>query len=103
MPININQGNVPTFTVEFLDSNSNITVPSSGTITLNYVTSSGFSTSTSIGLTLANPKVFTATWDSTPARLGLVTYAITVDAPLPWRRGCYQPSAGPDAGVIEAP
>lgn len=72
-PINIQQGNSATFTVEFISSLSELTVPSSAYVTISYVDLSAASVSETFDLTEDN-SFFTGTWSSTSASLGLATW-----------------------------
>lgn len=77
MPINITQGNTARFVVEFFDSDGELTVPSSGTLTISYIDRSALtSTSTDIGLSQTN-SFFLGTWSSTGAALGLATWSVS--------------------------
>ena len=76
-PTNIQQGNRASFVVEFLDSNGNLTVPSSGTLTITFTNTSNSTASTTIALTNSN-SFFTGTWLlSSTAALGLATWEAT--------------------------
>jgi len=77
-PVNIEQGNSANFTVEFLDSNRALTVPSGGTLTISYTNTSNVATSETITLTESN-SFFTGTWSSTSASLGLATWVAVTD------------------------
>lgn len=74
-PINIQQGNSATFTVEFMSSLNELTVPSSAYITIAYVDLSAASISESFDLSEEN-SFFTGTWSSTSAALGLATWSV---------------------------
>lgn len=76
MPINITQGDTVEFTVEFLDSSGNITVPTSGTLSVVYTNTSGSTASSSIGLT-ASGSFFTGTWNSGLSALGFANWSVT--------------------------
>lgn len=76
MPYNITQGSSVEFTVEFLDSDGNITTPSSATLTMVYTDTSNSTASASIDMTPSG-SFFTATWGSGVARLGNAQYLIT--------------------------
>ena len=76
-PVNIQQGNQAHFVVEFLDSNGDVTVPSSGTLTITFTNTSGSTDSTIIALTVTN-SFFLGTWSlSSTADLGLATWSAT--------------------------
>lgn len=72
-PINIEQGNTANFAVEFLDSSGNISTPSSGTINISYTNTAGSTVTDTVSLTNTN-SIFTGTWSSTSAALGLATW-----------------------------
>ena len=72
-PINIQQGNSANFTVEFLSSLNELTVPSSAYIHISYTNLSASSVSEDFDLT-ENNSFFTGTWSSTSAALGLATW-----------------------------
>lgn len=76
-PVNIQQGNSANFLVEFLDSDGNLTVPSTGLITVTYTNTSNASQSDSVELSESN-SFFTGTWSSTSAALGLATWVATM-------------------------
>ena len=77
MPTNIGQDNTARFVVEFFDSDGDLTVPSSGTLTITYIDRSALtSTSTSIALTQTN-SFFLGTWSSTGAALGIATWSVS--------------------------
>lgn len=75
MPYNITLGSTVAFTVEFLDSNGDLTVPSSATLTMTYTTVAGATASSNITMTQSN-SFFTATWGSGVAALGMANYSI---------------------------
>ncbi len=77
MPYNKTLGDAVTFTVEFFSSGV-ITVPSSADMVITYPPSSNSITTVSctIGMTAAG-QLFTATWSSSVAALGLSSYAAT--------------------------
>lgn len=79
MPINKTIGDAVTFVVEFFSSGV-LTVPSSADLTVTYPPSSNSITTASctIGMTAAG-NLFTATWSSSVAALGLSSY--TASAP----------------------
>src|SRR5688572_21869212 len=74
-PVNIVQGNSAKFVIEFLDDGE-LTVPSSGNLTVAYTTTSGSSQTDTVSLTLVN-SFFTGTWSSTSAALGIATWNLT--------------------------
>jgi hypothetical protein len=78
MPINATLGSTIGFTVVFFDTSSNITVPTSATLTVTYPPSSNILTtvSCSIGMT-ASGNLFVATWGSGVAGYGLSSYSIS--------------------------
>lgn len=75
-PINIQQGNSATFTIEFLSSIGTLTVPSSGNLTMTYIDINNTPVVESVDLTPIN-SFFTCTWSSTSAALGLADWNIT--------------------------
>mgnify|MGYP001613225655 CR=1 FL=1 len=76
-PVNITYPNTARFVIEFFDSDGDLTVPSSGTLTISYVDRSTlFSTSTDIALTQTN-SFFLGTWSSTGATIGLATWSVS--------------------------
>src|SRR5262245_12053138 len=74
-PINIQQGNSANFTVEFLSSLVELTVPSSAYITIAYTDITSIAVSETVDLTEDN-SFFTGTWSSTSAALGLATWTV---------------------------
>lgn len=76
MPINLTQGDTAEFTVEFLDSSGNLTIPTSGTLSVVYTAVGGSTASSSIGLTQSG-SFFTALWSSTGAALGFANWSVT--------------------------
>lgn len=76
-PINIEQGNSANFAVEFLDSDGNRVVPTSGTLTIAYLNITNTAVSETISLSEDN-SFFTGTWSSTSAALGLATWQATM-------------------------
>jgi len=77
MPTNISYGNTARFVVEFFDTEGALTVPSSATLTVNYVDRASLTaTSTDIGLSLTN-SFFLGTWSSTGASLGLAVWSVS--------------------------
>lgn len=62
------------FAVEFLSSGI-LTAPSSGTMTITYVNTSNASQTDSVALTNDN-SLFTGSWSSTSAALGLATWQV---------------------------
>jgi len=76
-PINIEAGNSAAFTVEFLDSSGNITVPSGGSLAVTYLNASNSSQTDTVTLA-GNGSFFTGTWSSTSAALGTATWVATI-------------------------
>lgn len=77
MPTNVTLGSTVQFIVEFLDNNSNLTVPSSGIIALSYSPSSNSLTTVSCAIALIpSGSFFTATWGSGVSALGMVNYSV---------------------------
>lgn len=78
MPINARTGDALEFTVEFMDSNQILTVPSSATITITYPTATNNLTTAScaIGMTPSG-SFFVATWGTSVAALGLSSYSVS--------------------------
>lgn len=74
MTTNVKYGNTCQFVAEFVDANSNITVPAGATLTINYPTGLTI-TSTTITMTLQN-SFFTATWFSSVSDLGAALWSI---------------------------
>lgn len=74
-PINIQQGNSANFTVEFLSSTNELTVPSSAYLTIDYTNLSNTATTETVDLTNTN-SFFTGTWSSTSAALGLAIWNV---------------------------
>jgi hypothetical protein len=64
------------FTVEFLDGNGDITIPTSASMQIVYTTVAGSTTVDSISMTPSG-SFFTATWGSGVAQLGMANYLIT--------------------------
>jgi hypothetical protein len=81
MPINITQNNTAQFTFEFLDTNGNLTIPSSATLTIVYTPLAGGTATATIGLTLVG-SFFTGIWNSAVAALGLYTYSVNAPGQL---------------------
>jgi len=75
-PVNIQGGNTAFFTAEFLDSNNNVTVPSTALLTITYINTSLASQTDSVPLTLTG-SFFTGSWSSALASFGLATWQIT--------------------------
>lgn len=75
-PINIQAGNTASFAVEFLDSDGAITTPSTTNMTITYTDTSYASATETIDLTAEN-SIYTGTWSSTSAALGLATWQVT--------------------------
>ena len=76
-PVNIHTGNSAQFVVEFLDTTGALTVPSSGTIFVTYTNVSAVSQTDTVSLAPSPNRVFTGTWSSTSATLGLATWTLT--------------------------
>lgn len=76
MPTNITQGSTVEFTVEFLDASGNLTVPTSGTLTVIYTALAGSTASSSIGL-VQSGSFFTGTWPSGNAALGFANWSVS--------------------------
>lgn len=74
-PVNIEFGNSAFFTVEFLDVDGNLTVPSGATMTVVYTTTSNSSAADSVTMTLNN-SFYQGTWSSSLAALGLATWTV---------------------------
>lgn len=75
-PINIEKGNTANFAVEFLDSTGSLTVPSTCNFTVSYTNTSNASTTDTVTMTESN-SLFTGSWSSTSAALGLATWQVT--------------------------
>ena len=94
MPTNITQDNTARFVVEFFDSDGDLAVPSSGTLTLSYIDRATLTaTSTDVSLTQTD-SFFLGTWSSTGAQIGLVSWSVS--AP-----GITSPAATGTIRVIE--
>lgn len=76
MPFNVQQGDSIEFTVEFLDGSGNLTVPTSGTLSIVYTDTSGSTASSSLGLT-ASGSFFTVIWNTGVAALGFANWSVT--------------------------
>jgi hypothetical protein len=76
-PVNISQNNSAQFVVEYLDSNGNLTVPSSGYITVTYTNTLAATQADAVSLSQVN-SFFTGTWSSTSAALGIATWVLSV-------------------------
>lgn len=76
MPINIKQGDTAEFTVEFLDSSNNLTIPTSGTLSIVYTAVGGSTASSSIAL-IQSGSFFTALWSTTGAALGFADWSVS--------------------------
>lgn len=76
MPFNLTQGNTAEFTVEFLDSSRNLTIPTSGTLSVVYTAVGGSTASSSIAMTQSG-SFFTALWSSTGAALGFANWSVS--------------------------
>ncbi len=78
MPTNATLGSTIVFTVEFFDSNSNLTVPTSATLTISYPPSSNnVVTATAIIAMTPAGSFFTATWGSGVAAFGITNYSVS--------------------------
>jgi hypothetical protein len=75
-PINIAQGASAAFVIEFLDAYGNLTVPSSGNLTVTYTNASNASQTDTVMLTLSN-SFYTGTWSSTSAAIGVASWTVT--------------------------
>lgn len=75
MPFDVHRGAVVGFSIEFLDANGNLTLPSSASLSISYPALTGGTAVATVSLTRG--RVFTGTWDSTIADLGLATVSIT--------------------------
>lgn len=76
-PVNLESGNTASFAIEFLDSDGNLTVPSTTNMVITYLNTSNASTSETITLSESN-SFFTGSWSSTSAALGLATWSVTM-------------------------
>jgi hypothetical protein len=76
MTYNVTSGSTVNFTVEFLDSNGNTTIPSSATLTITYTTVAGSTTFTVISMTQSG-SFFVGTWGTGVAAIGAALYSIT--------------------------
>lgn len=76
MPYNITSGSTIEFTVEFLDSDGNITVPTSATLVVTYTNTAGSSAIDTVALSAAG-SFFTGTWGSGVSALGRADYSVT--------------------------
>lgn len=76
-PVNLEQGNSTVFNVEYLSSTGDLTVPSTGLITVTYTNTSNTSQSDSVALSNSG-SIFSGTWSSTSAALGLATWVATM-------------------------
>jgi hypothetical protein len=75
-PYNIVQGNSAIFTVEFFDSNENITTPSSAVLAITY-TNTGYTSQTDTVPLTINGSFFNGTWSSSSAAHGLANWVVT--------------------------
>lgn len=75
-PVNITYGNSAFFTAEFYDTNGNITVPVSATLSITYTNISNASQTDNVTLTPVN-SYLCGTWSSTNAIPGLAPWTIT--------------------------
>lgn len=73
---NVTRGNSVTFTSSFLDANNNLTVPASPTLSLYYKSNNIYITTT-FGMSESNDTVWTASWDSSNADVGVVEWHIS--------------------------
>lgn len=76
MAVNITQGNSAQFTVEFLDSTGNLTVPVGGQIVLSYTNVATLASTTQTVTLAQSGDFFTGTWNSAVAALGLVPWSV---------------------------
>lgn len=76
-PVNLEQGNTANFTVQYLDSSGDLTVPSTTNFTVAYTNTSNASQTDTVTLTEDN-SFFTGSWSSTSAALGLATWEATM-------------------------
>lgn len=74
-PVNITQGNSAFFTVEFYDSNGNLTVPSGGAVVIQYTNINNTTQTDTVVLSAMN-SFFTGIWSSTNAALGLAPWVV---------------------------
>jgi hypothetical protein len=81
VPYNITGGSTVVFTVEFLDSSGNLTIPSSATLTMTYTSIAGTTASSGIAMTQSG-SFFTATWGSGQAAFGMANYSIAAPGQL---------------------
>jgi len=75
-PFNLQQGNSVEFVVEFLDSNSNLSIPAVANMAVTYTNTSNLSQTDTTNMTLTG-SFYTSTWSSTSAALGLATWVAT--------------------------
>jgi hypothetical protein len=77
MPFNITQGSCVEFTVTFFDAASNVTVPTSGTLSVIYTNVAGSTASSSIAL-VGSGSFFIGYWGvSSNAALGFANWSVT--------------------------
>lgn len=76
MPINVVQGDTVEFTVEFLDALGNLTVPTSGALSIVYTAIAGSTALASVGLSPSG-SLFTGLWGSSVAALGFANWSVT--------------------------
>lgn len=77
MPFNAPLGRTIVFTAVFYDTDEDVTVPSSATMTVNYPASSSPITIVSCSIDMsAAGNFFTATWASSVAALGLSSFSV---------------------------
>lgn len=75
-PVNIRYGNSAFFTAEFYDSNGNLTVPISATLSITYTNINNASQTDNVTLLPVN-SFLVGTWSSTNAIPGLAPWSIT--------------------------
>lgn len=76
-PRNITSGNSAEFVAQFFDPTTGApTTPSSATLTVTYTATSGSTASASTAMALSG-SVYTATWASSVAALGLANWSVT--------------------------
>jgi hypothetical protein len=74
-PVNIQQGNVANFVVEYFDAAGIYTQPFSGSVTVAYTNTSNSAVVDTVTLALTN-RYFTGAWSSSGAALGLATWEV---------------------------
>ena len=75
MPFNVSRGATVGFSIEFFDASGNQTLPSSGSLSIDYPALTGGRATQAV--TLTRGLVFTGTWDSTISDLGLATVSVS--------------------------